>query len=94
MTCAWIETSSAETGSSQTISFGAHRERAGDADALALAARELVRVAAHVVGVQAHRLEQVDDAGLVLAPASSASRWIVSASPMMAPTVMRGLSEA
>ena len=23
-----------------------------------------------------------------------ASRWIVSASPMMAPTVMRGLSEA
>ena len=50
MTCAWIETSSAETGSSQTISFGLHRQRAGDADALALAAGELVRIAAHVVG--------------------------------------------
>ena len=50
ITCAWIETSSAETGSSQTISFGLDRERAGDADALALAARELVRIAAHVVG--------------------------------------------
>jgi hypothetical protein len=39
------DTSSAETGSSQTMSFGLERERAGDADALALAAGELVRVA-------------------------------------------------
>ena len=45
MICAWIETSSAETGSSQTISRGLQDHRAGDADALALAARELVRVA-------------------------------------------------
>ena len=45
MICAWIETSSAETGSSQTISFGS-TQRAGDADALALAAREFVRIAA------------------------------------------------
>src|SRR5215207_2305437 len=43
-----------------------HRERAGDADALALAARELVRVAAHVVGVEPDRFEKVDDAGLIL----------------------------
>ena len=41
----WIETSSAETGSSATMSFGFERERAGDGDALALAAGELVRVA-------------------------------------------------
>ncbi len=44
--CAWIDTSSADTGSSQTISSGSQRQRARDADALALAARELVRVAA------------------------------------------------
>ena len=59
MTWAWIETSSADTGSSQTISFGLDGERAGDADALALAAGELVREAAHVVGLQADRLQQL-----------------------------------
>ena len=42
--CAWIETSRAETGSSATISFGFEAERAGEADALALATGELVRV--------------------------------------------------
>ena len=71
MTCAWIDTSSADTGSSQTISFGLDRQRAGDADALALAAGELVRIAAHVVGLQADRLEQLDDALLELAAASA-----------------------
>ena len=35
------------------------RERARDADALALAAGELVRIAAHVVGLQADGLEQL-----------------------------------
>ena len=50
MTCAWIDTSRADTGSSQTMSLGLDRERARDADALALAARELVRVAAQVLG--------------------------------------------
>ena len=43
--CAWIETSSADTGSSQTISFGDERQRAGDPDPLPLAAGELVRIA-------------------------------------------------
>ena len=38
------------------------RERARDADALALAAGEFVRIAAHVVGLQADRLEQFDHA--------------------------------
>ena len=46
----------------------AHRERTSDADSLALATRELVRVAAHVVGAQAHRLEQLDDARFELLP--------------------------
>ena len=43
--CAWIETSSAETGSSATISLGLEGERPGQADALPLAAGELVGVA-------------------------------------------------
>ena len=43
MICAWIETSSAETGSSHDDQLRVERERARDADALALAARELVR---------------------------------------------------
>ena len=51
--------------------LGAHRQRAGDADALALAAGEFVRVAAHVVGVQADGFEQLDDAVFELARASS-----------------------
>ena len=44
--CACTETSSAETGSSQTMSFGFQRERPCDADPLSLPAGELVRVAA------------------------------------------------
>jgi hypothetical protein len=44
-TCAWIDTSSAAIGSSQTMNFRVQRQRPGDADALALAAGEFVRVA-------------------------------------------------
>ena len=58
-TCAWIETSSADTGSSHTMSFGLQRERARDADALPLAARELVRVAVDVLGVEPDDVEQL-----------------------------------
>src|SRR5713226_3311138 len=54
-----MDTSRADTGSSATISFGL--------TALALAARELVRVAAQVVGVETDRLEQVHHALLPLA---------------------------
>ena len=39
-----METSSAETGSSRTMNFGQRHQGAGDRDALALAAAELVRV--------------------------------------------------
>ena len=41
---------------------GAERQRAGDADALALAAGEFVRVGEHGGGPQPHALEQVGDA--------------------------------
>ena len=64
MTCAWIDTSSADTGSSQTISLRPQRDRARDADALALAAGELVRVAVVVLRVQADPLDEVLDLGL------------------------------
>ena len=92
MTCAWIETSSADTGSSPTISFGPERQRAGDADALALAARELVRVVGHLRGPQADAGEQGRDllAPLLAAVGTPCTR---SGSPTMSPAVMRGLSE-
>ena len=67
MTCAWIDTSSAEIGSSQTMKLGCDGQRAGDADALALAARELVRVAIGEVRVQADDAQQLLDALLLLA---------------------------
>ena len=44
------------------------RERAGDADALALAAGELVRVAVGEVRVETDRLQQLLDALVALAP--------------------------
>ena len=62
MICAWIETSSAETGSSPTRSLGSTRQRAGDADALALAAGELVRVAVQRSAAEPDQLEQLRDA--------------------------------
>ena len=65
-TWARMETSSALTGSSQHDELGVERQGAGDADALALPARELVRVALGVLGVEADRLEQLGDALLAL----------------------------
>ena len=50
------------------------RERAGDADALALPAGELVRVAGRVLGAEADELEQLGDASRdVAAPARDRS---------------------
>ena len=46
-----------------------------------------------MVGVEADRLEQLDDARLDSARLL-ASLWMISASPTIAPTVMRGLSDA
>ena len=61
--CAWIETSSAETGSSQTSSFGPSAKRARDPDALPLAAGELVGIAVRVARVEADDVEQLANAG-------------------------------
>jgi hypothetical protein len=44
-TLAWTETSRAETGSSRIKDLGLHQQGPGDADALALPARELAGVA-------------------------------------------------
>ena len=63
---ACTDTSSAETGSSQTISDRVDRERAGDADPLALAAGELVREPVVVLRVEPDDLEQLRDAALAL----------------------------
>src|SRR5215831_1858448 len=49
MICAWIDTSSADTGSSQTISDGSTASARAIPHALALAARELVRIAVRVL---------------------------------------------
>ena len=58
MICAWMLTSSAEIGSSATMNSGSHRERARDADALALAAGEFVRIAVRRRREQADHVEQ------------------------------------
>jgi hypothetical protein len=52
-TCAWMETSSADTGSSRTSNIRLQHQGAGNGDALALAAGEHVRVAVNV-RAQAH----------------------------------------
>ena len=61
MTWAWMDTSSAETGSSQTISLGRSGQRPGDADPLPLTAGELVRVPVVVLRVEPDQLEQLLD---------------------------------
>ena len=61
-TCACTETSSAETSSSATRQSGLDGERAGDADPLALAAGELVRITSRRVRGQADEGQQLGDA--------------------------------
>ena len=56
--CAWIDTSSAETGSSATMNSGSSDQRTGDADALALAAGEFMRVAIDRIGRQLDRRQR------------------------------------
>jgi hypothetical protein len=62
MICAWIETSSAERLVADDQGR-LERERPRDADALALAARQLVRIAAAVLGQEPHLPEQLLHAG-------------------------------
>ena len=72
------------------ISFGLQRERAGDPDPLALAARELVRVAVVVLGVHAAAVHQLAAPALRVLPSVL---WIAKGWPMICPTVCRGLSD-
>ncbi len=59
MTCAWIDTSSADTGSSQTMHLRPQRQGARDADPLPLPAGELVRVAVDVLGLEPDEVQQL-----------------------------------
>jgi hypothetical protein len=75
--------------------LGLDGERAGDADALALAAGELVRAAAHVVGGAGRRVSSSSTTRACDVGARRCRRAVDdSGSPTMSPTVMRGLSEA
>ena len=51
--------SRADTGSSQISSSGSQRESAGDADALALAAGELVRIALQRLRAEPHLAQEL-----------------------------------
>jgi hypothetical protein len=62
--CACTETSSADTGSSHTIETRVERQRAGDADALALSAGEFMRIATGMRRRKADHVEQLGDAPL------------------------------
>ena len=70
----------------------AQRERARDADALALAAGELVRVAVVVLRVQPDRLHQPLHLAFALALVGNSS-WIANGSAMIEPIVLRGFSD-
>ena len=59
MIWAWMETSRAETGSSQTMNAGLQGQGPGNPDALPLAAAELVRVALGHVGLELHHVQQL-----------------------------------
>ena len=72
ITCAWIETSSADDRLVADDDLGPQGERAGDADALALAAGELVRVPVDVLRVEPDQVEQL----LHLAPAAALRRHL------------------
>ena len=66
MTCAWMETSSAETGSSQTINSGSTAKGARYAHALTLTAREFMRIAVRVLGIEPHKIKELYDSFLPL----------------------------
>ena len=75
------------------ISLRLDRERARDADPLALAAGELVREAVEVLGVEPDALEQLARALASTSP-PLARRAAAAASPTIWPTRLRGFSDA
>ena len=94
MTCAWIETSSAETGSSQHDQLRVEREGAGDADPLALAAGELVRDSGRRSSGPARPASSSSRDPRRVARPPSRCRGSRSGSAMISPTVSRGFSDA
>ena len=92
MICARIDTSSAETASSSTISRVSRHQRPGDGDALALPAAEFVREEPRHVGLQADELQHFRHA-LVPCLRAKGRCGSPAARAMMSPTRMRGLSE-
>jgi hypothetical protein len=86
-TWAWEETSRPETISSARMKSGRARWP-GDADALALAAGELVRVAVAEAAREADLIER-----LVHRASTSAWPWSASGPPMSVRTRWRGLRE-
>ena len=90
--CFCTERSRAEVGSSSTTSCGLEDHGAGDGDALALAAGELVRVAVARGGIEPDLLERPGGARVALARVSAGS-WTSRPSVTISPTVRRGESE-
>ncbi len=81
--------SSAEVGSSRTTNDGLEHDRAGDADPLALAARELVRVALLARRIEPDLLEHPRDQPPA-AGAIAAEPMQLQPSSMIWPIDMRG----
>ena len=92
-TCAWIETSSAETGSSATISCGLSASARATPMRWRWPPENSCGIAVDVVGRQADDLEQLAHAPADLARARR-SRWMRNGSPTIWPTRLRGLSDA
>ena len=102
--CAWmsfsrfiiwarIDTSSADTGSSSTISCGSRGERCRQRDALALAAAELVRILARLLAPQPDLARSSSRDPRRRSLARSPQPVTISDSAIVRPTVMRGLSD-
>ncbi len=72
MTCAWMETFERADRFVADDEVGVERDRARDADALALAAGELVRVAVHVARLEADAFEEPAHAVALLPAARDA----------------------
>jgi len=68
MICAWIDTSSALIGSSQTMNSGLHCEGPRDPDTLPLPAGELVRIAIHRLRTQSDFAKELGDHLLFVVP--------------------------
>ena len=93
MICDCTETSSAETASSQTTNSRFQCKRAGDADALALAAGELVRIPVDRLPWQCHQVQHLGTPTCQRWRAITQADVLAYASAMIAPTGLAGIRE-